>query len=59
MNGFVRLSGDQGQPVVIAQPDSDAAKAMQEIAETVAQAISIAALDEGAKNAELKINITD
>ena len=59
MNGFVRLSGDQGQPVVISQPDSDAAKAMQEIAEKVAQAISIAALDEDANRLELKINITD
>ncbi len=59
MNGFVRLSGDQGQPVVVSQPDSDAAKAIQEIAEKVAQAISIAALDENANKLELKINITD
>lgn len=59
MNGFVRLAGDQGQPVVTAQPDSDAAKAMQEISETVAQAISIAALSQEANRLNLKINISD
>jgi ATP-binding protein involved in chromosome partitioning len=59
MNGFVRLSGDQGQPAVLTQPDSDAAIAMQEIAEKVAQAISIAALDENANRLDLKINITE
>lgn len=59
MNGFVRLAGDQGQPVIIAQPDSDAAKAMQKIAETVAQAISVAALEEGGNKLNLKINISD
>ena len=59
MNAFVRLSGDQGQPAVVAQPDSDAAKAMQEIAEKVAQAISIAALDENTNKLDLKINITN
>ena len=59
MNGFVRLAGDQGQPIVIAQPDSDAAIALQEIAEKVAQAISIAALDENANILDLKINITN
>lgn len=59
MNGFVRLTGDQGQPVVISQPDSDAAQAMQKIAETVAQTVSIAALDEGANKLNLQININD
>ncbi len=59
MNGFVRLAGDQGQPAIIAQPNSDAAKAMQEIAEKVAQAISVAALEEGANKLNLKINISD
>ena len=59
MNGFVRLAGDQGQPAILAQPDSDAAKAMQEIAETVAQAISIAALEEGGNKLNLKINVSD
>ncbi len=59
MNGFVRLAGDQGQPAIIAQPDSDAAKAMQEIAETVAQAVSVAALEEGGNKLNLKINISD
>ncbi len=59
MNGFVRLAGDQGQPAIIAQPDSDAAQAMQAIAETVAQAISIAALEEGGNKLNLKISISD
>jgi ATP-binding protein involved in chromosome partitioning len=59
MNGFVRLAGDQGQPAIIAQPDTDAAVAMQKIAETVAQAVSVAALEEGANKLDLKINITD
>ncbi len=59
MNGFVRLAGDQGQPALLAQPDSDAAVAMQDIAEKVAQAISIAALDENANKLDLKINITE
>ena len=59
MNGFVRLAGDQGQPALLAQPDSDAAIALQEIAEKVAQAISIAALDENANKLDLKINITE
>jgi len=59
MNGFVRLAGDQGQPVIIAQPDSDAAKAIQAIAETVAQAVSVAALQEGGNKLNLKINISD
>ncbi len=59
MNGFVRLAGDQGQPAIIAQPDSDAAIAMQKIAETVAQAISVAALEEGGNKLNLKINISD
>jgi len=59
MNGFVRLAGDQGQPAVIAQPDSDAAIAMQKITESVAQAVSIAALDESKNKLDLKINITE
>lgn len=59
MNGFVRLAGDQGQPTVIAQPDSDAAKAMQKISETVAQAISVTALSKEANRLNLKISISD
>jgi len=59
MNGFVRMAGDQGQPAILAQPDSDAAKAMQEIAATVAQAISVAALEEGSNKLNLKISISD
>lgn len=58
MNAFVRLAGDQGQPTIIAQPDSDAAKAMQTISETIAAAISVAAL-QGESGQSLKISITD
>ncbi|MCF6278461.1 MAG: Mrp/NBP35 family ATP-binding protein [Anaerolineales bacterium] len=58
LNGFVRLAGDQGQPAIIAQPDSDAAQAMQEIAETIAAAVSVAALkDDNAGG--LQISISD
>ncbi|MCP4140402.1 MAG: Mrp/NBP35 family ATP-binding protein [Chloroflexi bacterium] len=59
MNGFVRLAGDQGKPAVIAQPDSDSAIALQEIAETVAQAVSVAALNDDENQQELKISITE
>ncbi len=58
MNGFVRLAGDQGKPAILAQPDSDAAISMNQIAETVAQAVSVAALKEDVNRLNLKINIT-
>lgn len=57
MNGFVRLAGDQGLPAIIAEPDSDAAIAMQEIAETVAAAVSVAALQDSGD--AMKISISD
>ncbi len=40
----VRIGGDTGQPVVISNPDSDAARAFQSIAGQVAARISIEAL---------------
>ena len=46
MDAQVRQSGDAGQPSIIAQPDSDASKAMREIAQTIASKISVAALTE-------------
>ncbi len=59
MDAFVRLTGDQGQPTVASKPDSEAAKAMTKIANSVAAAISVAALGEGSNKLNLKINITD
>jgi ATP-binding protein involved in chromosome partitioning len=40
----VRLGGDTGQPVIISQPDSEAAKALKAIAGQVAARISVTAL---------------
>ncbi len=45
MNPNVRIGGDNGKPIVIADPTSDAAKALISLAETVAAHISIAAFD--------------
>lgn len=44
MNPQVRVGGDTGQPIVIAQPESDAAKGLREAAEQVAARVSVAAL---------------
>lgn len=44
MEAVVRQSGDNGQPVVIAQPDSEAARAFKAIAKQVAARISVEAL---------------
>ncbi|HEX8992384.1 MAG TPA: Mrp/NBP35 family ATP-binding protein [Anaerolineales bacterium] len=52
----VRQGGDNGKPIVVAQPDSAAAQALRGIAEGLAARISVAAL--GGKN-ELPINIVD
>jgi ATP-binding protein involved in chromosome partitioning len=52
----VREGGDSGRPIVVAHPDSAAARALREIAEKLAARISVAAL--GGKN-ELPINIVD
>ena len=40
----VRLSGDNGKPVVVANPDSEAATALKSLAEAVAARISVEAL---------------
>ncbi|NOY98978.1 MAG: Mrp/NBP35 family ATP-binding protein [Chloroflexi bacterium] len=56
MDAFVRLAGDQGKPAIVAKPDSDAAKAMTEIAQTVAAKVSMAAL--GGNNAP-SINVVE
>ena len=52
----VRIGGDSGKPIVISYPDSPVAKALREIAESLAAKISVAAL--GGKN-ELPINIVE
>ena len=52
----VRAGGDSGQPIVVAKPDSDAARILTEIAEKVAAQVSVAALS--GKN-ELPINIVE
>ncbi len=44
MNPNVRIGGDNGSPIVVSDPDSDASKALQNLAQTVAARISVAAL---------------
>ncbi len=44
MEASVRVSGDSGQPVVIAHPDSSAAQALQTIAQQVAARLSVEAM---------------
>jgi len=56
IDALVRAGGDSGQPVVIARPESPAARALQQIAEAVAARVSIAALS--ARNA-LPIHIVE
>jgi len=44
INPNVRIGGDSGKPIVITQPETDAAKALLALAEAVAAQVSIAAL---------------
>jgi ATP-binding protein involved in chromosome partitioning len=44
MDPMVRQGGDEGKPVVITNPDSAVAKALQNVAENVAAKISVAAV---------------
>ena len=44
MDAVVRIGGDTGKPVVITQPNSDAAVALTNIAEQIAARVSVAAL---------------
>jgi ATP-binding protein involved in chromosome partitioning len=44
MNPNVRIGGDTGRPIVVTEPESDAAKALKAVAEAVAARISVAAL---------------
>lgn len=43
MNPTVRIGGDTGRPIVVADPEADAAKALQSLAEIVAARVSVAA----------------
>ncbi len=54
MEQLVRISGDTGEPIMAASPDSAAAQALKSITELVAARISVAALEQ--KNIP-KINI--
>jgi ATP-binding protein involved in chromosome partitioning len=44
MDPIVRVGGDTGKPVIMTQPDSDAAVALIKIAEQIAARVSVAAL---------------
>jgi ATP-binding protein involved in chromosome partitioning len=44
LNPNVRIGGDNGQPIVVADPTADAAKALKQLAETVAARVSVEAL---------------
>ncbi|HEY3311167.1 MAG TPA: Mrp/NBP35 family ATP-binding protein [Anaerolineales bacterium] len=46
LNPSVRIGGDSGRPIVVTDPDSDAAQALIHLAESVAARISVAALGE-------------
>jgi ATP-binding protein involved in chromosome partitioning len=46
MEPAVRIGGDTGEPVIVAKPDSDSAKAMRSLAELVAARISVEALNQ-------------
>ncbi len=56
MDPVVRIGGDNGQPVVIANPESAPAIALTEIAEKLAAQLSIAAFQ---NQSNIKIEITD
>lgn len=46
MDAEIRKGGDNGQPIVISQPDSEAGKAIQDMAQNVAGRTSVAALSQ-------------
>jgi ATP-binding protein involved in chromosome partitioning len=54
MNPTVRIGGDAGKPIVITEPESDAAQALRSVAESVAARVSVAALSGGG---DIPINI--
>jgi ATP-binding protein involved in chromosome partitioning len=44
MNPNVRVGGDSGKPIIVSDPEADAAKALRALAESVAARVSVAAL---------------
>ncbi len=44
LNPNVRIGGDSGKPIIVTDPESDAAKALKGVAEAVAARISVSAL---------------
>lgn len=50
MDANVRVGGDAGQPIVVAHPESEAAKALHEIAQAVAARVSVLTLQKQADN---------
>jgi ATP-binding protein involved in chromosome partitioning len=55
MERAVRICGDTGEPIVISQPNSDAARALKSIAGQVAARVSIEALNENKKTPTINI----
>jgi len=56
MDPEVRVGGDSGKPIVVAKPESATAKALTDIAQSVAAKVSVAALSQ---ENELPINIVE
>ncbi|MBE0687087.1 MAG: Mrp/NBP35 family ATP-binding protein [Anaerolineaceae bacterium] len=52
----VRVGGDSGIPIMISQPDSKAARALQHISELIAAKLSMAALD---RNPSIQLEIVE
>lgn len=50
LDANVRKGGDSGQPIVVAFPDSDAARALRQIARDVAGRVSVVTLQQQASN---------
>lgn len=50
MDANVRKGGDTGAPIVVAHPDSDAAKALHDVAQRVAARVSVLTLNKQAEN---------
>jgi ATP-binding protein involved in chromosome partitioning len=50
MDANVRIGGDDGRPIVVAFPDSDAARAVRDVARLVAARVSVLTLQKQAEN---------
>ncbi len=58
MNPSVRVGSDTGKPIVVTDPESDAGQALKQVAETIAQKVSVANLSGDANRLNLKIDIS-